>query len=380
METPTASLVYDVLDLMPTGHQRTSLIALLSLFLMADCCTPKDSKTKSESGLSRFLNIYGWPTRKVVVTIRLKIERFINAYYRTRRGRRPILHAIVDLTCLEKTGQYKGLEEFVRVYNGKRGVHVAMLYLCIGPWRLPWDFRVYRGEGTPTPTQLALTLLRHIPSSWQSLFKVRVMTDAGFGSNELIPDANAMGFEVLMRICNDRTLSDKRSVKTLKQRGERVYLKGLDTPVSLSWFWCKHEDKGTREKHFVVATEALSGSYIVRLGKLRWSIEACFKTLKHRFGWAKFGAGTKKGMYRWWIVCWLSFLLAHWQHLSSGEQTLDWQKAAQQARKALFPQEVFDGFLVDVEEMSEVAKTLGYEIVIQKLRILDNSNELPTAA
>ena len=79
-------------------------------------------------------------------------------------------------------------------------------------------------------------------------------------------------------------------------------------------------------------------------------------------------------------MCWLSFLLAHWQHLSSGEQTLDWQKAAQQARKALFPQEVFDGFLVDVEEMSEVAKTLGYEIVIQKLRILDNSNELPTAA
>ena len=340
----------------------------------------KDSKTKSESGLSRFLNIYGWPTRKVVATIRLKIERFINAYCRTRRGRRPILHAIVDLTCLEKTGQYKGLEEFVRVYNGKRGVHVAMLYLCIGPWRLPWDFRVYRGEGTPTPTQLALTLLRHIPSSWQSLFKVRVMTDAGFGSNELIPEAKAMGFEVLMRICNDRTLSDKRSVKTLKQRGERVYLKGLDTPVSLSWFWCNHEDKGTREKHFVVATEALSGAYIVRLGKLRWSIEACFKTLKHRFGWAKFGAGTKKGIYRWWIVCWLSFLLAHWQHLSSGEQTLNWQKAAQQARKDLFPKEVFDGFLADVEEMSEVAETLGYEIIIQKLRISNNPNELAAAA
>ena len=380
METPTASLVYDVLGLMPTRHQRASLTALLSLFLMADCCTPKDSKTKSESGLSRFLNIYGWPTRKVVATIRLKIERFINAYCRMRRGRRPILHAIVDLTCLEKTGQYKGLEEFVRVYNGKRGVHVAMLYLCIGPWRLPWDFRVYRGEGTPTPTQLALTLLRHIPSSWQLLFTVRVMADAGFGSNELIPDAKAMGFEVLMRICNDRTLSDKRSVKTLKQRGERVYLKGLDTPVSLSWFWCKHEDKGTREKHCVVATEALSGAYIVSLGKLRWSIEACFKTLKHRFGWAKFGASTKKGMYRWWIVCWLSFLLAHWQHLSSGEQTLDWQKAAQQVRKDLFPQEVFDGFLADVEEMSEVAETLGYEIIIQKLRISDKPNELPVAA
>lgn len=380
METPTASLVYDVLDLMPTGHQRASLIALLSLFLMAECCIPKDSKTKSEAGLSRFLNLYGWPTRKVVATIRLKIDSFITAHYQSRRGRRPILHAIVDLTCLEKTGKYNGLKDFVRVYNGKRGVHVAMLYLCIGPWRLPWDFRVYRGEGTPTPTQLALTLLRHIPSSWQSLFKVRVMVDAGFGSNELIPNAKAMGFEVLMRICNDRTLSDKRSVKAVKTRGERVYLKDLDPPVRLSWFWCKHQNKGTRDQHFVVSTESLSGAYMVRLGKLRWSIEACFKTLKHRFGWAKFGAGTKKGMYRWWILCWLSFLLAHGQHLSSGEQRLDWQKAAQQARKALFPQEVFDGFLSDVQDMEQVAAMLGYEIVIQKLRISDTADEPPIAA
>ena len=170
MKTPTASLVYDVLDLMPTPHQHASLISLLSLFLMGDCCIPKDSKTKSEAALSRFLNAYGWPTRKVITTIRLKIEKFITHYYQSRRGRPPILHAVVDLTCLEKTGKYKDLEEFVRVYNGKRGVHVAMLYLCVGPWRLPWDFRVYRGEGTPTPTQLALTLLRHIPSSWQARF------------------------------------------------------------------------------------------------------------------------------------------------------------------------------------------------------------------
>ena len=206
------------------------------------------------------------------------------------------------------------------------------------------------------------------------------MVDAGFSSTELIPNAKAMGFEVLMRICNDRTLSDKRPVKSIKQRGERVYLKDLDTPVSLSWFWCKHEDKGTREKHFVVTTEALSGGYIVRLGKLRWSIEACFKTLKHRFGWAKFGQGTKKGMYRWWILCWLSFLLAHWQFLESGEQTLDWQKAAQQARKALFPEEVFDAFLSDVEEMRDVAIQVGYEIIIKPLRITDNADELATAA
>jgi hypothetical protein len=95
------------------------------------------------------------------------------------------------------------------------------------------------------------------------------------------------------------------------QTGQRVKdLKDLDIPVTLSWFWRKHEDTGAREQHFVVATEALSGADIVRLGKRRWAIEACFKVLKHQFGWDAFGQGTRLGMYRWWIlarssvICW----------------------------------------------------------------------------
>lgn len=62
------------------------------------------------------------------------------------------------------------------------------------------------------------------------------------------------------------------------------------------------EVRRIRKRHFVVATEALSGACIVRLGKRRWAIKACFKVLKHQFGWDAFGQGTLLGMYRWWIT------------------------------------------------------------------------------
>ncbi|MEM9819203.1 MAG: hypothetical protein AAF827_22770 [Cyanobacteria bacterium P01_D01_bin.6] len=73
--------------------------------------------------------------------------------------------------------------------------------------------------------------------------------------------------------------------------------------------------------------EALSGAYIVRLGQRRGAIEACFKGLKHQFGWDAFGQGTRLGMYRWWILACISGLLAHWQFLTSEQTTLDGQQA-----------------------------------------------------
>lgn len=371
MENHTHQLIHCLLQLMPTPHQQASFQCLLALFLTAQCSQPCHSKTKSEAALSRFLNRYGWPTTTVLRTTRTKLEGVVNGYFKSRRGRRPIAYAVVDLTCLEKTGKFKGLEELVRVYNGKRGVHIALVYLVIGPWRLPWSFRVYRGKGTPTPTQLALKLLRQVPHQWRQNFQFRVLADAGFSSTVLVPGAKELGFEVLMSICCDRRLQDGRAVDEVSKRGEQVKLVDLDVPVTLSWFWLKHEDTDKREQHFVVATEVLSGAYIVRLGKLRWTIEACFKTLKHRFGWTCFGQGTQLGMYRWWFFSLLSFVVAHWQFLCSGETKLDWQKAAQQAREKLFPHEVFDCFLNDVEHIRPLAARLGIEISI---------NPIPAAA
>ena len=38
-------------------------------------------------------------------------------------------------------------------------------------------------------TDLALALLRQIPSEWCARFKIRVLADAGFSTTELIPNA-----------------------------------------------------------------------------------------------------------------------------------------------------------------------------------------------
>jgi len=66
--------------------------------------------------------------------------------YEESRGRRPFLQVIVDLTTLEKRGKFKEFENLISVYNGKRGLHMVVLYLVVGRWRIPWGFRVWRGK------------------------------------------------------------------------------------------------------------------------------------------------------------------------------------------------------------------------------------------
>ena len=363
------ALVYRLVQLMPSADMRSSLQCLLALFLASSRPRPQRSQTKSAAALSRFLNRYGWPTGPAIRATRQSLKRLIASYLKVHRGRLPIVYAVVDLTCLEKTGKYPDLQGLVRTYNGKRGVHVALLYLAIGPFRFPWSFRVYRGKGTTTPTQLALKLLAQIPVSWRERFKIRVLADAGFSTTALIPGAQTLGFEVLMSLCCDRRLADGQAVKDMCQRGQQVTLKDLNTPVTLAWFWRKHEETGERRPHFVVATEALSGAYLVRLGKRRWAIEACFKVLKQQFGWDAFGQGTRLGMYRWWILAFIRYLLAHWQFLAAEQSTLDWRQAADQARQQWFPQEVLACFLQDLAHIRPLLAKLGVEANVNRIPV-----------
>jgi hypothetical protein len=53
------------------------------------------------------------------------------------KGRRPFLQVIIDLTTLEKLGKFKEFEDLIRVYNGKRGLHIVVVYLVVGKWRIP---------------------------------------------------------------------------------------------------------------------------------------------------------------------------------------------------------------------------------------------------
>jgi hypothetical protein len=132
-------LVYTLLSLMPSQYQRENFQAMLGLFLEAQGHPlPQHSQTKSASALSRFLNIYDWPTRKIIRITRKQITRAILSFCPKAKGRRPQLQVILDLTTLEKCGKFKEFDQLIRVYNGKRGLHLVVMYLVVGQWRIPW--------------------------------------------------------------------------------------------------------------------------------------------------------------------------------------------------------------------------------------------------
>src|SRR4028118_1206057 len=164
-------LVYNLLCLMPSVYQKASLNAMLGLFLEAQGHPlPQHTIVKSASSLSRLLNHYSWSTRAVIRSTRQAVLQQI-AQHRPRKDLP--LRVLIDLTSLEKCGKFfhlgtvtddpKAPDPWVRILNGKRGLHIVVLYLVVGQWRVPWSFRVWRGKGYPSPSQLACKLLATVP-------------------------------------------------------------------------------------------------------------------------------------------------------------------------------------------------------------------------
>jgi hypothetical protein len=179
------ALVYTLMELMPSRYQQKSLRALLGLFLEATGQSlPHHSQTVSASAISRFLNHYQWSMRAVIRVVRAEIIRQVKA--ERRAGRRPMLQVILDLTTLEKVGKFSGLGKLIRVYNGKRGLHLVVLYILVGKRRLPWGFRVYRGKGELSPIALGQRLLKTLPKTLTADYEMRVLADSAFGSIEML--------------------------------------------------------------------------------------------------------------------------------------------------------------------------------------------------
>jgi hypothetical protein len=148
------------MDLMPSKYQQKSLRALLGLFLEATGQSlPFLSQTVSASAISRFLNHYQWSVRAVIRVVRAEIIRQVKA--ERGLGRRPILTVILDMTTLEKIGKFSGLGKLIRVYNGKRGLHLLVLYILVGRSRVPWGFRVDRGKGELAPIKRASKIAKN---------------------------------------------------------------------------------------------------------------------------------------------------------------------------------------------------------------------------
>ena len=397
--TYAQSLVYTLVSLMPSRYQQNSLQTLLELFLQASgrlptaelrLTLPEHSQTLSASALSRFLNKYQWSCRAVIRAVRKSALQQILAA-ESVVGRRPTLQVILDLTTLEKTGKFKGLGSLIRVYNGKRGLHLVVLYIALGRWRLPWSFRVYRGKGHPGCVQLGLRLLSTLPKSLTKRYQVLVLVDTAFGSIDFFKQVRQMKFHAVAGVRTDRRLAVGGTVSQVKSRGQQVYLEGLGFPVTLSWYWLERDD-GTREQRFVVSTKPFSWAYISRLGKRRWLIEGFFKTAKHRFGLHRFGESalqegfpteatalaqrnrrfspkgqsTLLGVYRFLVLSIVAYLLSHWAHLCSGRLSLpDWGEMAMIAAEALFPQLVLLKVLLQMKRLRQLARKNGLDLAVK---------------
>lgn len=300
---------------------------------------------------------------------------------------------------LEKRGKFKAFEKLVRVYHGKRGLHLVVLYLVVGRWRIPWSFRVYRGKDKPSPAQLGLRLVQGLPKTLTKHFQVMILVDTAFGSVEFLHGVRKLKYHAIAGVRYDRKLVDGRSVAQLYKRGQQVRLTGLKFPVSISWYYLKRDD-GFLEKRFVLSTKPLKGSTITWWGRRRWLLEGWFKTAKHRFGLHRFGEaatcdaslqggvsplqhahllchsrsvggqGTLLGVYRWLVLSLIAYLLAHWAYLTTAsQQQPDWGEAARLALSAFLPQLVLFLLLLEIERLLPLARSHGIDIQITRCKI-----------
>ena len=368
LTTHARKLVYELLELMPSPYQRASLKAMLTLFLSAQgLALPERAGHKSPSALSRFLNLYHWPTTGVILTVRREILKIL--LERRKVGRRPILRAIVDLTPLQKSGQFKGLRGLVRVLNKKHGLQLVVLYLELDGWRVPWGLRVWRGKGSASPATLALKVVHTLPKALTARYEVMVLADSAFCGVEFLRGVRELGHHAVVGVRRDRRLRDGRRLDQVDSRGERVFLVGLEVPVYVASYWLKKRD-GSRERRFVLSTKALSPRHIVRWGKRRWQIEGFFKTAKGRFSLDRFGQGTRLGVYRYLLLSLIAYLLAHWGHLSQGREGLPrWGVAARTILEEVLPRTVIEGLLMEIEERGALLRSHGIDVRVNGCKI-----------
>ncbi len=291
--------------------------AIVALFL--DCklrTTLQNIRGISASTASRFFSCEHAPDEVFWAELnRWQLGQF---YRLPRRGRRRDVVLKLDLTCIEKTGKQI---PFARVFNRRYGIQLVVLHACVGRLSFPLGYRIYRGKGKATVTDLALELLAAFPASgWSS--RTVVLADAGFGvldkaaptgpvrSTEFIQGCQALGFKRLLvgMRCN-RQLADGRQLTDLSERGEQVILHDLPThPLWLSWCDVKREEG--KKRFYVAATFAAAGACLARRYRRRWLIESFFKSVKHDFGLKEARLRTHTGIRLWIFLACLAYSFA----------------------------------------------------------------------
>ena len=65
-------------------------------------------------------------------------------------------------------------------------MHLVVLYLVVGRWRVPWSFRVLSVKDTASRAHLGLKLVRGLPKVLTKHFQVMILADTAFGSVEFL--------------------------------------------------------------------------------------------------------------------------------------------------------------------------------------------------
>ncbi len=208
-----------------------------------------------------------------------------------------------------------------------------------------------------------------LPKILTQHFKVLILADTAFGTNEFVTRIRQLKHHPLVGVCSVRKLADGRSIRHLHKRGQQVQLHGLHFRVCLSWYYLKRSD-GKLEKRYILCTKILKGSTMTWWGRRRWAIEGFFKTAKHRFGLHRFGQQTLLGVYRWLVLSLTAYLLAHWVYLHAPTNPLpDWSEATQKALELLLPLMALLPMLAEIQRLQPLAKRHGIDINVTWCKI-----------
>ncbi len=195
---------------------------------------PQQSKSKRPSTISRMFSQYPFPALGLMRVTRAFIEQQLWQHIKNTKKRRPPLEIMIDLTSLEKTGAFPDLP--VSFFNGVYGLHIVVLYLMLGQQRFPWAIRVWRGQGTTTWVQHAVSMLRCLPNWFAQRFRIRVLADGGFGSTEFIEGCADLKCPLLVGMACDRKTKQGFRLDQLALQGTLVELRDCRVPVYVAWF------------------------------------------------------------------------------------------------------------------------------------------------
>jgi hypothetical protein len=297
-----------------TSSAQTSFETAMHSFLDGDGNPrPQRSTGKSPSSLSRFYNKALWNLHMFNQHLqKTALSRILSARNQAR-GQARTVEAALDLSTLEKTGDFPDLP--VSVFNAVLGLHLVVLYVMVGHERQPFSFAIWKGKGFATPVMLALALLKQLKRALPVGISVRALADTGFGSGAFVDGAAKLGFHVVTGMPCDRTTVQGKRLDQLSMRGSRVDLTCCSTPVWVSWYRLKLKD-----------------------GKFEWLIEAFFKVMKSRFGLDQFGQRTLHGAIRFLTLAFLAFMLTAVSRTTLMMGVLpDWRFLALALRRVLVP-------------------------------------------